>query len=241
MSDRPLIGITKPTRGDNFAFLCICAAVWLAGGSPLRITAEQPRLKRNIDGLILGGGSDVFPGLYAFKPKRGYRYDRARDEMEIAWARRAREAKIPVLGICRGAQLMNVINDGTLHLEVGEAYEDVDYPSTLLGHIFYRKFIAIAPGSHLETAIGNGEAFVNSMHKQAIDQVGEGLVVTAREKNGVVQAIENPARRYYLGVQFHPEFLIHRARFRGIFRQFVEAARSMPPMEGGPSPSAVGA
>jgi putative glutamine amidotransferase len=225
--ERPTIGVTKPARGDNLAFLCICIAVWLSGGRPLRLTARQPRSGRKLAGLILGGGADVFPGLYAFAPKRGYRYDRTRDEMEIEWARRARDSKIPVLGICRGAQLMNVISDGTLHLEVSDAYE-VDYPSTVLGHILYRKTILIEQGSHLARAIGAATARVNSMHKQAIDRLGADLIVTARERNGVVQAIEDASRRFYLGVQFHPEFLIYRARFRRIFQRFIEAAREAP-------------
>lgn len=228
MSERPLIGITKPTRGDNLAFWCICAGVWLAGGQPLRLTAEAPRHKRVIDGLVLGGGTDVFPGLYATRPKRSYLYDRKRDEMEIAWARRAKEVKIPVMGICRGAQLMNVINGGTLHLEVKKAFRDVDYPSTLPGHILYRKLVELAPDSHIRRAIGMDCVGVNSMHKQAIDKVGDGLVVTAWERNGVVQAIEDPRRHFYLGVQFHPEFLLHRKHFRRIFQVFIDAVRADP-------------
>lgn len=225
MSGRPLIGVTKPTRGDNLAFLCICFGVWLAGGRPVRLTAHAPRTQERIAGLVLGGGADLFPGLYSIAPQTGYAYDRLRDDMEIEWARRALAERVPVLGICRGAQLMNVIAGGTLHLEVRKAYKDIDYPSTVLGHIFYRKTVMLAPGSQLARAIGASSARVNSIHKQAIDRVGDGLAVTAVERNGVVQAIEGAGARFYLGVQFHPEFLLHRRKFRGVFRRFVQAAR----------------
>ena len=226
MTARPLIGITKPSTGDNLAFLCICLGVWLAGGRPVRLTASAPHAQDRIAGLVLGGGADVFPGLYDTAPKRGYAYDRTRDEMEIEWARRAEAENIPVLGICRGAQLLNVIAGGTLHLEVRKAYKDIDYPSTTLGHIFYRKTVLIAPGSRLARAIRADRTRVNSIHKQAIDDVGDGLAVTAQERNGVVQAIEGAGPRFTLGVQFHPEFLLHRAAFRRIFRDFVDAARA---------------
>lgn len=227
MAGRPLIGVTKPTRGDNLAYLCIWLAVWLAGGRPVRLTARRPRPERALHGLVLGGGADVFPGLYDSAPKRGYAYDRQRDAMEIDWARRAQAASLPVLGICRGAQLMNVMKGGTLHLEVREAFDDIDYPSTTLGHIFYRKTILIAPGSRLERALGARIARVNSIHKQAIDEVGPGLAITAQERNGVIQAIEDVSRRFWLGVQFHPEFLLYRRAFRGIFERFVDAARDV--------------
>lgn len=224
MFDGPVIGVTKPSLGDNAAFAAIWLAVRLAGGVPLKLTAKRPHTDRWISGLILGGGSDVYPELYKGQPLPGGRYDRDRDEMEQFWARKAREENLPVLGICRGAQLLNVINGGTLHADIGAAFPDADYPSTLRGHAFYRKTIVIEADSLLHDILGAKERKVNSIHKQAIDRVGDGLVISARERNGLIQAIEDPRADYYLGVQFHPEFLVYRRPDRRIFRALVRAA-----------------
>ncbi len=226
ISGRPLIGVTKPSRSDNLAYACIWAGIWLGGGKPVRITAAMPRKHLKLKGLVLGGGSDVFPGLYNEAPLPDYVYDRDRDEMEIAWAQRAERTGVPVLAICRGAQLMNVLRGGTLHHDINTLVDVPDYPDTLIGHVLYRKAILLEPGSLLQSILQGDRDSVNSLHKQAIADLGAGLSVSAREENGVVQGIEDRDRDYYLGVQFHPEFLIHRSRFRRIFRSFVEAARA---------------
>ncbi len=226
MSLKPVIGVTKPSRGDNLAYAAIWLAVKQAGGVPLKLTAKKPHTDRWISGLILGGGSDVYPELYDGQPHSAGNYDRERDDMERFWARRARDERLPVLGICRGAQLLNVVSGGTLHADMRKVFTDVDYPSTLPGHIFFRKTINIAEGSLLRRIFGAAAAKVNSIHKQAIDRIGNGLVVTARENNGLVQAIEDQDADFYMGVQFHPEFLIYRDTDRRLFEALVDAART---------------
>ena len=226
MFDGPVIGITKPTHGDNAAFAAIWLAVRMSGGVPLKLTAKRPHTDRWISGLVLGGGSDVYPELYKGQPVKDRRYDRDRDEMEQYWARKARDERLPVLGICRGAQLLNVINGGTLHPDIVELFPDAGYPSSFRGHVFYRKEIEIEPGSLLGGIVGADEIEVNSIHRQAINELGEGLAATAKEKNGVVQAIEDQQSDFYLGVQFHPEFLIYRKSDRRIFRALVKAAEA---------------
>lgn len=225
MSDAPCIGVTKPEDGDHAAFAAMKLAVRIAGGRVLKLTSAMSWREQPVDGLLLGGGSDVFPEHYDQQAVEGATYDLGRDEMEMYWARKARDERIPVLGICRGAQLLNVANGGSLHQDVAEAFEDTDYPSSLLGHVFYRKSIEIRRASLLRDILETDEIRVNSIHKQAIHRPGDGLLVSARESNGLIQAIEDPERDFYLGIQFHPEFLIHRSVFRRIFERLVLNAR----------------
>jgi putative glutamine amidotransferase len=131
---------------------------------------------------------------------------------------------MPVMAICRGAQLLNVIQGGSVHHKLTDIYENADYTQNVLAYNFFRKKIHIFEGSLLRKITGKREIMVNSIHKRAIDKVGAGMVVTARETNGVIQAIEHPGLRFYMGVQFHPERLIYRRVFRKMFRCFVQAA-----------------
>jgi gamma-glutamyl-gamma-aminobutyrate hydrolase PuuD/predicted ATP-grasp superfamily ATP-dependent carboligase len=222
---RPRIGITKPERGDLFSWWAMKFAVWLAGGQPVKVTARAPWDPHTIDGLIFGGGSDVYPQTYEGHPKPGYRYDLARGEMEASWAIAARRHDLPVLGVCRGAQMLNVLAGGTLHADLS-GYRHVRRARTALGKLVLRKPIRIKRESKLASITECPERMgVNSIHEQAIDRLGAGLVITAREPNGVVQAIEDPTRRFWIGVQFHPELLVYRAPFRRLFKRLAEAAR----------------
>ncbi|MEH6696161.1 MAG: gamma-glutamyl-gamma-aminobutyrate hydrolase family protein [Hyphomonas sp.] len=225
MSDSPIVGITKPEDDDNLAYAAIALAVRMAGGTPERLTSGMSWREAAVDALIIGGGSDIFPPHYDQEAIEGAHYDHGRDEMEMFWARTARDSNLPTLAICRGAQVMNVASGGTLHQALEGVYDDVDYPSTLPGHILYRKTIDTEDGSLIRDILGRATTRVNSIHKQAIAKPGKNLVVTARERNGVVQAIEDPRKAFYLGVQFHPEFLTYRGQFRRIFERLVAAAR----------------
>jgi len=223
---RPTIGITSPANADHLALFCLSLSVRLAGGSPVRLHAKLPYREIQVDGLLLGGGADIFPELYQEEAREDRRYDRQRDELEVYWLKLARERQLPVLAICRGAQMMNVVHGGTLHMEVSKAFENAVYPSGPISAVFYRKQIKLREGSHFRKLMGVDELMVNSIHKQAIAVLGEGLVAVAQEANGVIQAIEDPTRNFQLGVQFHPEFLIHRKQFRRIFEALVQAAKS---------------
>ncbi len=222
---RPYIGITKPVRGDLWAWWAMKLAVWLAGGYPVKVTAKASRDPQTIDGLIFGGGSDIYPKHYEGTPKPGYRYDLARGDMEASWAATARRHDLPALGVCRGAQMLNVFAGGTLHNDL-TGYDKVVSSDGLIDPLFLRKPIDVRKGSHLANIIGAGRICVNAIHKQAIERVGAGLRVVAREPNGIVQAVEDPTRRFWIGVQFHPELMIYRKPFRDLFKALVEAARA---------------
>jgi putative glutamine amidotransferase len=224
MARRPLIGVTKTDDGDLVPFICGWLSLWLSGARPVTITARSPRDELAIDGLLLGGGADVHPALFQTAPKTDYAYDLAREATELAWLRRAQAMDLPTLGICRGAQLMNVAAGGTLHMDLAATFRETRYPSHWLEQIFFRKRVGIEQGSRLCDILGGAELRVNSIHQQGIGRLGEGLRISAGEPGGAIQAIENPARRFWVGVQFHPEFLFYRGRCRRIFRAFVEAA-----------------
>lgn len=223
--NKPIIGITKPDKKDFMAFSALWGAVKIAGGDPIVLSpSRNPYQEAAVDGLLLGGGKDVFPGLYDHPPKKEYMYDRARDEMEIFWAEHARDEKIPALGICRGAQLMNVVCGGNLHTSVADAYENAHYPDGLFHHVFYRKNIVIKPDSLLHKILMRQNLKVNSIHKQAIAKLGDDMEVNAQESNGVIQAVALKTHPFFLGIQFHPEFLIYHQTFRILFKAFIERA-----------------
>ncbi len=225
-STRPIIGITKPDKKDYLAYLAIKFAVILAGGKPQKLTSSFENGYKNaaVDGLVIGGGKDIFPGFYNQSINPEYVYDKDRDEMEIFWAERARDENIPTLAICRGAQLMNIVSGGGLHKSVAAVYEDANYPDGFLHNTFYRKEIIVTEKSLLNRITGKRRLCVNSIHKMAIAELGKNLVINAQENNNVVQAISNNDHPFYLGVQFHPEFLTYRSVFRKIFEALVNKA-----------------
>jgi putative glutamine amidotransferase len=121
---------------------------------------------------------------------------------------------------------MAVSHDGTLHHAVHKAYRNARYPRHPLSAIYFRKAIRLHPDSKIRRIIRRAALNVNSLHSQAIRHAGRGMVVTAREANGVIQTIEDPSRPFYIGVQFHPELMIYRRKFREIFVALVDAAGS---------------
>lgn len=221
---RPVIGITKPSNGDWLSWMAMSFAVWLAGGKPVKITSRAPRDPHSIDGLVFGGGADVFPERYQGEAKADYTYDKARDDMEMSWAKAALDNEIPVLGVCRGMQMLNVFAGGTLHHDLSD-FEGSASPETFFRRIFYRKPIRITMGSRLDRASTREVECVNSIHTQAVARLGEGFTITAREPNSLAQAIEHERAPFMMGVQFHPEFLIYRKFARNIFKDLVDTAR----------------
>ncbi|MFP4152949.1 MAG: gamma-glutamyl-gamma-aminobutyrate hydrolase family protein [Alkalispirochaeta sp.] len=222
---RPLIAVTSGHRRAWWEGVPFRIALFLAGGRYLRLFPGSTVSPDEVDGLILSGGRDISPRHARGKAKPGYRYNHRRDELELWWVSQARGRNMPVLGVCRGAQLMAVSHDGTLHHAVRTAYRNARYPRHPLTAIYFRKAISLHPDSLIHRIIRAAALKVNSLHSQAIRHAGRGMIVTAREENGVIQTIEDPASPFYIGVQFHPELMIYRRRFRDIFVALVQAAR----------------
>ncbi len=221
---RPMIGVTKPSAGELLSFWAICLSVAMAGGRPLRITPAQQSSVGRLSGLILGGGSDVLPLRFRSKPKPAYPYDHGREELELALIAEARRTGLPTLGICRGAQLMNVAAGGSLNMDVAATFGTWRYPRHWWRQALFRKVITIQTGTRLHEIIGAETLRINSLHSQSIERLGSALRVAGQEGNGVIQAVEGTEAAFFLGVQFHPEFLILDPACRRLFRALVDEA-----------------
>ncbi|MCL6522761.1 MAG: gamma-glutamyl-gamma-aminobutyrate hydrolase family protein, partial [Firmicutes bacterium] len=233
---RPRIGIPAG-RADGSADAAFhlgadyVRAVEAAGGLPVILPAGEGGARpeealRGLDGLLLAGGGDLAPALYGETPHPQLGWvDPDRDRWELALARRALASGLPVLGICRGIQVLNVADGGTL-------YQDL--PSQLPEALQHRQqaprwhqshTVRVEAESLLARLVGAGELAVNSFHHQAVREVAPGWRVSALAPDGVVEAMERRDLPFALGIQFHAENLFARdRRFLGIFRGLVEAA-----------------
>ncbi|MBA4742290.1 MAG: gamma-glutamyl-gamma-aminobutyrate hydrolase family protein [Azoarcus sp.] len=219
---RPVIAITGPQRGAFGPRTLVSLAVRLYGGRPLQLRPGDAGRVHRFDGVVITGGHDVNPVLYAAAPEVEPRYDEARDELEVAIIDEALERRLPLLGICRGAQLLNVRLGGTLFQELKSRRRKTSNRWTVLP----LKTLCIRPGTVLARVMGEGTARINSLHNQAIDLCGQGLQVSGTDLDELPQAIEEPDHGpLLLGVQWHPEFLIFMKRQRALFRALVESAR----------------
>jgi putative glutamine amidotransferase len=195
-----------------------------AGGVPIVLPpadeiAEDPdRLLDLLDGLILTGGGDIDPAAYGAEAGPdlvGARVER--DRFELALARRALERDMPVLGVCRGMELLNVALGGTLEQELPEAQIHLHTPGEFTDHD-----VRLEPGSLAARAVGSERVSVRSHHHQGVGQLGAGLVVSAHSvPDGIVEAIELPDRRWALGVLWHAE----EERRSPVIEALVDAAR----------------
>ena len=216
----PRIGVTTSSRSGWRIFPLIALNLWLAGGRGVRWDTSRDADLDAVDGLIVGGGDDISPDLYEGAIVASARLDPARDALERRLVTEAMRAGKPVLGICRGAQMINVALGGNLHQDAYGHHSDSRYLRTILP----RKSVDIAAGTILADVAGTATMRVNALHTQAVDRLGEGLRVAARDSGGMVQAIERTADPFALGVQWHPEHLFYARRQRAVFRALVGAA-----------------
>lgn len=218
--DRPRIGITtSPLRGDAY-YVAYKRAVEAVGAEPVDLPPGTSRLP-DVDGLLLPGGWDLDPALYGEQPdpKLGP-VDRELDETELRLFTQAHEQGLPVMGICRGQQVINVAMGGSLRQHL-EGHEVRQFGRGHLAHT-----IEVDPGSELGRAAGNHRIRVNSLHHQAIEKLAPGLVETARGEDGTVEAVET-SDGLIVAVQCHPEELTSDLPWaRRLFESFVARARA---------------
>jgi putative glutamine amidotransferase len=225
---KPTIGVTRCSRLDDYL-----ASVEQAGGRVrvLEVSESPRKVVDEIDGLLLTGGGDIDPVLYGDERHPTVEdAEPGRDEFEIDLARRAMSADVPLLAICRGAQVLNVAAGGTLVQDIPSAVaSDVSHsivePKSAEAHPVH-----VRPGSRLERALGATvdsahTCRVNSRHHQSVGRVGSGLIPSATAPDGVVEAIEQQDADFCVGVQWHPENFWRTGEFAPLFATFVTAAR----------------
>lgn len=219
---RPRIGVTVSRRSGWRIFPLVAFNIWLAGGKALRWDTKRPADLDAVDGIVIGGGDDISPDLYGGTLGISARLDPDRDALECGLARQATGRNLPVLGICRGAQMISVARGGTLDQTAWQTFGMENMIRTVLP----RRDIRIEPGTRLARIAGPEVMTVNALHTQAVRDTGEGIRVAARDMAGMIQAIESVSDPFLLGVQWHPEHLFYSRRQRAIFRALVAAAQA---------------
>ena len=233
---QPVIGLTldhEPPGGySSFPWYAIrenyCNAVLRAGGLPILLPHDPDSAAAyldRVDGLIVtGGGFDVDPALFGAASRHPtVKTKDRRTAFELAMLRGAHAADMPMLGICGGEQLLNVVLGGTLIQHIrdevpGALAHEQPNPRDQPGHE-----VAIVPGTQLHRIAGADRLAVNSAHHQAVKATGPGIVINARAGDGVIEGIEDPSRRFCIGVEWHPEFSLSAGDTR-LFAAFVAAA-----------------
>lgn len=219
---RPLIAVTTSARTGWWVYPLINLNLWITGGRGLRWGVGRIVDLEHVDGLIIGGGDDIGPEMYGGKLGISAKLDPERDELERCLAEAALERNIPVLGICRGSQMLNVALGGTLDQDAWTTYGADRKITTILP----KREVCVESDTHLSLISGEKPMRVNALHSQSVDQLGQGLRVSARDTGGMIQAIERKRDPFALGVQWHPEHLFYAHRQRAIFRALVSAARA---------------
>jgi putative glutamine amidotransferase len=225
----PMIAIAPCSKLPDYE-----ESVRRAGGDTriLDRAADSPAdIVASVQGLLLAGGGDVDPAIYgAIAHPTFDAAEPGRDAYELELVRLAIAADLPVFAICRGIQVLNVARGGTLIQDIAdEVGTTVNHRVAMPQHSIAHD-VWIESGSLLERLMGErfeaGETCpVNSRHHQAAKKLGEGLVSSATAPDGVIEAVEDPTRRFCLGVQWHPENFYRTGEFRNLFEGFVQACK----------------
>ncbi len=234
----PLIGVTAGVRKDNEGNPRVMlgevyvSAVLRAGGIPLLIPTGVPDealddLRARLDGIIVTGGPDIEPSIFNGEPHPAiYGIDPRRDSLELNLVRNAVEHGTPILGICRGIQVMNVALGGDLYTHIadqlpGSLRHDTD-PSHSYDYPAHE--IRTEPGSRIEDILGKQSERVNSWHHQGVRAPAPGTRPTAWSPDGLIETIEVQGHPFGVGVQWHPEWMPTVDSMQAIFRALIAAA-----------------
>ena len=234
----PKIGITEAYKKyfDNYE-----NAIKEHNGEVIKLSicakGSEEEIVADLNGLLLPGGVDIHPKRYGEKRiPETCPVNKSRDEFEISLFKNAIEKDIPVFGICRGIQIMNVAMGGSLYQHIPAQIPETcpslfpDFPR----HKHKKKgvdeehCIKIKTENLLSQIIGESTARVNSSHHQSVKVIGAKLMVTAQSKDGIIEAMEYPLKKFVIGVQYHPERMLQKPELREhaakLFKAFINAA-----------------
>jgi len=231
---RPIIGITCSTTESGYSVVAsYINAIEMSRGIPIplpSVKSEECILEfvNLIDGLLLSGGVDVDPYFFGEEPKPLMgKIDVERDYMELFIIPKALEIDLPILGICRGIQVLNVAAGGTLYQDISMHTESIlkhrqDAPGSYATH-----FIHVQPKSKLMEILGKPLIRTNSFHHQAVKEVASGFIVSAIAEDKIIEGIESTKHSFVIGVQFHPESMFqNNPPIINLFDSFVKAAKT---------------
>ena len=221
MAQRPRIGVTGNHRRWAPSWWCTVVAIYLAGGLAERISIHHPPTGKPLDGLVIGGGNDISPEHYGGDLNAKIKADPERDQLELHWIRYALANHLPLLGICRGAQLINVALGGTLHQDIRLLRKHTHNRPGLLP----TKRVRLAPNSQLAGICGKTHLRVNSLHHQAINKAGSNVVCVGWDLDQIIQAVESFSDCKIIGVQWHPEYLFYVPSQMSIFRWLLQITK----------------
>lgn len=248
LKTKPQIVVTGPDKGGSIAWLFTALSIRLAGGHPIRITPKSFDNQLEYDAYVIGGGSDIHPDNRQKEPvpKRDKRslltkvkevlwypmeafsrfskpnYDKPRDELEQRFIDYAVANNKPLLGICRGHQLLNSRLGGTLYTSTLDLIND----NVRIRTVLPRKTVIYAKkGTLIHDIAGDEPLSVNAIHSQAVAKTGNNLEETGVEPAGITQVIEAKDGRPLLGVQWHPEYLFYLKPHRAIFKWLVNGGQ----------------
>lgn len=237
----PVVLVTGPDKRFKFGWWVSQLLLKKYGLEPKYVTASTGNKYKNVDGVVIGGGDDIEPSHYGLVGDDTGSYDKARDRMELDVASKALAADVPILGICRGAQLLNIALGGNLHADIRTLRRKTPKRNSILpaklayllkmdaakylisaSHFLQEKAEPVS--DEIECKHQKMHIRINQLHHQAIDKLGLGLKVIAKDDDGFIQAVaeKGAAGGSILGVQWHPEYMPYSKVQRGIFKKFSE-------------------
>lgn len=220
MDSKPLVGVCLPDNGNFFAYIFIRLSLYMQKAKWVHLRPSQNNINFDkLDALLLSGGNDINPELYGGdKDAYNTSLDKKRDFFELEMIDKAYKKRIPILGICRGAQLINIYFKGSLYPTILDIDEYIIHKNS----IFPIKNVVVKTFSKLFSIVKKENITANSIHNQAIKDVGKGLKTSATHDQ-IIEAIEKKDYPFLLGIQWHPEYLIYLKEHRNIFKSFVNS------------------
>jgi len=222
MADRPRVVVTGNARKWSPSWWCTWIALRILGARPIRASVRHAvTADSSIDAVIIGGGDDISPSHYQQEAAPDAEYDPKRDDLEIEWIHWALKEKVPLLGICRGSQLINVVLGGELNQNIRELRKLTYNRPGLLP----TKQVRLADDSRVAAICRKPRLRVNSLHSQIVRKTGDGMRAVGWDLDGFIQASEH--QEYHIvGVQWHPEYLFYVPSQLRLFRWLLGCSQS---------------